>query len=65
MNGIKEVSLSVLSMTEMEAIQGGINGWACMGSAILFVAACASTPSLVSGAAVVGSGMLVIASCFE
>lgn len=60
---------SNLSIAEMQEIQGG--KWAtwkqdvtCIGSAVLFVAACASPFGWAAAVVVAGSGAQVITSCY-
>lgn len=55
-----------LSLEEMKEINGGMNPYACIGSALVFVAACGATGMSFGAAAagVVGSALLVYASCW-
>ena len=70
MNEVKKMSLSVmnseLSASEMEMIQAG--SWqsnvACLGGAILYVAACSNPFSWAAATVVLGSGLVVVGSCW-
>ncbi len=55
-----------LTLEEMKVVNGGINPYACLGSALVFIGACGITGvSFGAGAAgVVGSALLVYASCW-
>ena len=71
MNEVKRMSLSVmtteLSTSEMEMIQAG-SGWqsgvACLGGAILYIAACSNPFSWAAATVVLGSGLVVVGSCW-
>ena len=55
-----------LTLEEMKEVNGGINPYACLGSALAFVCACGMTGASfgVGAAGVVGSALLVYASCW-